>query len=59
MQRALNPPSIVSWTLALVVGVVGIIVETQVLKVRLGIDPFWLVTGAFVLLLVATRVRGM
>jgi hypothetical protein len=62
----LNPPRVVTWLLALVLGVVGIVIHVfaiPVLASVVGAVPFglgfWLVVAAFVLLLVATVLKGL
>jgi len=55
----LTPPSTASWLIALIVGGIGILVHIGAVHVRLGVDPFWLVGGGFLLLIIATLVRGL
>ncbi|HEY3122253.1 MAG TPA: hypothetical protein VGL15_16630 [Vicinamibacteria bacterium] len=55
----LNAPSRAVWLIALIVGGFGILLRLGVLSLRLGIDSFWLVVAGFVLLLVATAMRGL
>jgi hypothetical protein len=55
----LTPPSTVSWVIALVVGGLGILLHLGAIHLRLGVDPFWLVGGGFLLLLIASLVRGL
>ena len=55
----LNAPSRAVWLIALIVGGFGILLRLGVLSLRLGIDSFWLVAAGFVLLLVATAMRGI
>jgi hypothetical protein len=55
----LNAPSRAVWLIALIVGGLGILLRLGVLSLRLGIDYFWLVAAAFVLLLVATAMRRL
>ena len=55
----LTPPSVASWVIALVVGGLGILIHIGAVHLRLGVDPFWLVGGGFLLLLIASLVRGL
>jgi hypothetical protein len=55
----LTPPSTASWLIALIVGGLGILIHIGAVHVRLGVDPFWLVGGGFLLLLIASLVRGL
>ena len=55
----LTPPSTASWLIAVIVGGLGILIHIGALSVRLGVDSFWLVAGGFLLLAVASLVRGL
>jgi hypothetical protein len=55
----LTPPSVASWLIALVVGGLGILIHMGAVHVRLGVDSFWLVGAGFLLLLIASLVRGL
>ena len=56
----LTPPATATWIIALVIGVLGILAQQGVFRIPgLGIQPFWLVTIGYVLLLVASLVRGI
>jgi hypothetical protein len=55
----LTPPSTASWLIALIVGGLGILIHIGAVHVRLGVDSFWLVGGAFLLLVIASLVRGL
>lgn len=56
----LTPPATVTWIIALVVGVLGILAQQGIFRIPgVAVDPFWLVTIGYVLLLVATLVRGL
>jgi hypothetical protein len=56
----LTPPATVTWVIALVVGVLGILAQQGIFRLPgLGVHPFWLVTIGYVLLLIAPLVRGM
>ena len=57
----LSAPKQITWLIALIVGVVGIVVQLMgltLIAVPFGLG-FWLVVVAFVLLLVATMVEGL
>ena len=59
-RRHPNAPAQATWIVALVVGLLGILIHERLLRFSgLGIESFWLVAGAFVLLLIATLVRGL
>jgi hypothetical protein len=55
----LTPPSTASWLIALIVGGLGILIHIGAVHVRLGVDAFWLVGAGFLLLLIASLVRGL
>jgi len=55
----LTPPSTASWLIALIVGGLGLLIHLGMVHVRLGVDSFWLVGGGFLLLLIASLVRGL
>jgi len=57
----LSAPKTTTWWIALIVGVVGILLtvaKISILAVPFGLG-FWLVVIAFVLLLVATAMKGL
>jgi hypothetical protein len=57
----LSPPRVVTWLVALVVGAVGILIHVgsmSIVAVPYGLG-FWLVAVAFLLLLVATLLKGL
>jgi hypothetical protein len=57
----LSAPKMITWVIALVVGVVGILIHVgsiTIVAVPFGLG-FWLVVVAFVLLLVATLMKGL
>ena len=57
----LSAPKMITWVVALIVGVVGILLtvaKISILAVPFGLG-FWLVVIAFVLLLVATAMKGL
>lgn len=56
----MTPPARSTWLIALSVGALGILLRTGSLRLHgLGIDPFWLVAAAFVLLLVAPLAKAL
>jgi hypothetical protein len=55
----LTAPAMSTWLIAVILGVLGILLHEHVVQVRLGIESFWLVTAAFILLAVASLVRGL
>jgi hypothetical protein len=56
----LTPPATVTWVIALILGVLGILAQQGIFRIS-GVDvqPFWLLAIGYVLLLVAPLVRGM
>jgi hypothetical protein len=42
-----------------IVGGLGILIQVGAVHVRLGVEPFWLVGAGFILLVVASLVRGL
>jgi hypothetical protein len=57
----LSAPKMITWVVALVVGVIGILIHVgslSIVAVPFGLG-FWLVAVAFVLLLVATLLKGL
>ena len=57
MNLKLTPPKEITWWIAVALGVVGLLVNAGVLS--LGISAFWLVAIAFIILAVATLVKGL
>ena len=55
----LTPPSVASWLIAVIVGGLGILNHIGAVHVGLGVQPFWLVGAGFILLVLATLVRGL
>ena len=55
----LTPPSVASWLIAVIVGGLGILIHIGAVHVQLGVQPFWLVGAGFILLVLATLVRGL
>ena len=57
----LSAPKVITWVVALIVGVIGILIHVgslSVVAVPFGLG-FWLVVVAFVLLLLATLMKGL
>ena len=54
----LSAPQKTTWWIALVVGVLGILAHLGTISVLSGF-AFWLVTAAFVLLILATYLKGL
>ena len=56
----LTPPATVTWIIALVLGVLGLLAQQGIFRIPgLGIQPFYLLAIGYVLLLVAPLVKGM
>jgi hypothetical protein len=53
----LNAPKKITWWIAVVVGVVGVLAELVTIPVLSSI-AFWLVAAAFVVLALATYLKG-
>jgi hypothetical protein len=61
LEMRLSPPKQVIWLLAVLVGLAGILLHTDVIAFRLlpeALD-FWLMTAAFGLLVLGTLFRGL
>jgi hypothetical protein len=54
----LSAPQKITWWIALIVGVVGIIAHLVSLPI-IGAFGFWLLAAAFVLLILATLLKGL
>ena len=54
----LSAPQQLTWLIALIVGVVGILAHLGIIPVLSGL-AFWLVAVAFVLLILATYLKGL
>jgi hypothetical protein len=57
----LSAPKMITWVVALILGVIGILIHVgsvSIVAVPFGLG-FWLVAVAFVLLLVATLLKGL
>jgi nicotinamide riboside transporter PnuC len=57
-EMKLSAPKQVTWWIALIVGVIGIVAHLGIIPVLSGI-AFWLVTAAFVLFVLATLLKGL
>ena len=55
---SLSAPKQITWWIALIVGVVGIVAQLVTIPVLSGL-AFWLVVVAFVLLVLATLLKGL
>jgi hypothetical protein len=55
----LTAPTTVSWLIAVIVGVLGILLHQHYVHFRIGVEAFWLVAAAFILLAVASLFRGL
>ena len=55
----LTAPATATWLIAVIVGVLGILLHENVVHIRLGIESFWLVATAFILLAIASLLRGL
>jgi hypothetical protein len=60
-KMQLSAPKMITWIVALIVGVIGVLLTVgniSILAVPFGLG-FWLVVIAFVLLLIATAMKGL
>ena len=56
----LTPPAKITWIIALIVGVLGLLSQQGIFRIPgLEVQAFWLVTIGYLLLLIAPLVRGM
>ena len=56
----LTPPATVTWIIALVVGVLGILAQQGIFRIPgVDIQPFYLLAIGYVLLLIAPLVKGI
>ena len=55
----LTPPSVAAWLIAVILGGLGILMHIGALHLRIGVEPFWLVGAGFILLAIASLVRGL
>jgi hypothetical protein len=55
-----NAPQLVTWWIALILGVLGIVTQLKIVAIpALAGYGFWLVTIAFVVLILATILKGL
>jgi len=60
MAKGSAGPSFLTWVIAVVVGVLGILLRMNVVQLPwLGIDPFWFVASGFLLLAAAKFLKGL
>jgi hypothetical protein len=60
LEVRLTPPAQATWIVAVILGLVGVLVRTGALRLPgLGVEAFWLVAAAFVLLAVAPLAKGL
>lgn len=55
----LSSPKMITWVIALILGVVGILANLVALPLVSATVGFWLLVIAFLLLLVASAVKGL
>ncbi len=55
----LSSPKMITWVIALILGIVGILANLVALPVVSATLGFWLLVIAFLLLLVASVVKGL
>lgn len=55
----LSSPKMITWVIALILGVVGILANLVALPLVSATVGFWLLVVAFLLLLVASAVKGL
>lgn len=55
----LSSPKMITWVIALILGVIGILANLVALPVVSATVGFWLLVIAFLLLLVASVVKGL
>lgn len=55
----LTPPSVAAWLIAVILGGLGILMHVGAVHLRIGVEPFWLVGAGFILLAIASLVRGL
>jgi len=55
-----NAPQLVTWWIALILGVLGIVTQLEIVSIPVFAGyGFWLVTIAFVILVLATILKGL
>lgn len=55
----LSSPKMITWVIALILGVIGILANLVALPLVTASVGFWLLVIAFLLLLVASAVKGL
>lgn len=55
----LSSPKMITWVIALILGIIGILANLVALPVVSATVGFWLLVIAFLLLLVASVVKGL
>ena len=56
----LNPPKVITWLIAVIIGVLGILMYFKVFAIPgFAVKPFYLEMAAFVLLALATLLSGL
>lgn len=58
MSIRLSAPKVITWVIAVIVGAVGILAHLVTIQVLSGY-AFWLVAAAFVLLAIASLIKGL
>lgn len=58
MNLKLSAPKELTWIIAVIVGVVGVLMQLDVFSIG-GIQAFWLVAFGFGLLAIANMVKGL
>ena len=59
IDMTLSSPKMITWVIALILGIVGILANLVALPVVSATLGFWLLVIAFLLLLVASVVKGL
>jgi hypothetical protein len=60
MKYLLNPPKLVTWWVSLVLLVLGVLMYIRVLAIpALSPYTFWIVVIGLIIMLLATRLRGL
>ncbi|HEY6553229.1 MAG TPA: hypothetical protein VI669_07730 [Vicinamibacteria bacterium] len=55
----LSPPTQVSWIIAVILGILGILVHSNTIRLGLGFEAFWLVVMGWALLAIASLVKRL
>jgi hypothetical protein len=60
MAKRTNGPRLITWLAAVALGALGLLMRLRLVEMPwLGVDPFWLVAAAFVLLAAASFIKGL